>query len=110
MIRHINLKVKLRLMSILKPKFKLPLELIDNDYTDIEDSEGVIVATINTKQNDALVDGNYIVQACNNFPKTVGLLKEFIFEWENSGSPKYDLDKLNDKIDEFLKSLEKDGK
>jgi len=54
-------------------------------------------------------DFQYLKQACNNFPKAIELLKEFIFEWENSGSPKYDLDKLSDKVQEYLKSLEKDG-
>lgn len=95
---------------MLEPKFKLPWS-ITNETNELVDASYYSIFSA-THDNTAItdeVDGNYIVQACNNFPKAVGLLKEFIFEWENSGSPKYDLDNLSDKIQEFLKSLEKDG-
>jgi hypothetical protein len=95
---------------MLKPKSLLPWS-ITNETDELVDASyySIFGATHDDTATTDEVDGKYIVQACNNFPKAIELLKEFIFEWENSGSPKYDLDKLSDKVQEFLKSLEKDG-
>ena len=55
----------------------LPFNLQNGDYLDILDSEDVIIATVNTHENDTKV-GEYIVESCNNYPKAIELLKSFV--------------------------------
>ena len=56
------------------PNIKLPLYIEDYDYLDIVDSEDVIIATFNSKQNN-IQDANYVVKAANKFPEALELLK-----------------------------------
>jgi uncharacterized protein CbrC (UPF0167 family) len=94
---------------MLQPSSELPW--IGEDFDDLKSNDSTTYICDSGHNNIfcEAEDFQYLKQACNNFPKAIKLLKEFIFEWENSGSPKYDLDKLSDKVQEFLKSLEKDG-
>lgn len=87
--------------NIKQPKYsKLPYSIHNGDYLDILDAEDCIVATVNTHLNDK-ADSEYIVQACNNFPKAVELLKKSEFYLSS-----FVEDKVAEEIREFLKSLE----
>lgn len=82
---------------------KLPFHLNDDcGYLDIEDSENVIIATINSHHN-LVKDAEYIVEACNNYPKAIELLKEIqqevcFFKTKDT----------QDKLNNFLKHIEND--
>lgn len=98
---------------MLEPKSKLPWS-ITNETNELVDASyySIFGATHDNTAITDEVDGNYIVQACNNFPKAVELLKRFGW-YLDSINTQHDLEGLNNwnkTIKEFLKSLEKDGK
>lgn len=80
----------------------LPFYLQNGDYLDILDSEDVIIATVNTHQNELEV-GDYIVEACNNYPKALKLLNYFVNRVEK-GEIKSKT--TYNKYKEFLKQIE----
>jgi hypothetical protein len=108
-------------MSILKPSSELPWKFehyepdfgdaydrvtdVNNSTWDVMNNKDYYSASVDVK------DMKYIVQACNNFPKAIELLKELELSldaasWDlNSGI----LKTKSNQITEFLKSLEKDG-
>jgi len=92
-------------MSILKPNRPLPWsitnetdELVDASYYSIFGATHDDIATTDK------ADGEYIVQACNNFPKAIKLLEE-----SKSFKRIADYERWVKRVEEFLKSLEKDG-
>jgi hypothetical protein len=54
-------------------KIKLPMYLSNDTYLDMVDASDVIIATINTHHN-LVKDGEFMVEACNNYNKCMELL------------------------------------
>jgi predicted nucleotide-binding protein (sugar kinase/HSP70/actin superfamily) len=92
-------------MSILKPKSLLPWS-ITNETNELVDAGyySIFGATHDDTATTDEVDGKYIVQACNNFPKAIELLKE-----SKSFKRIADYEKWIKKVEEYLKSLEENG-
>ena len=90
---------------MLQPKSLLPWS-IANETDELVDANyySIFGATHDDTATTDEVDGKYIVQACNNFPKAIELLEEY-----QSIKIVGDLIKFDKKVEEFLKSLEKDG-
>jgi hypothetical protein len=101
-------------MSILKPSSELPWKFehyepdfgdaydrvtdVNNSTWDVMNNKDYYSASVDVK------DMKYIVQACNNFPKAIELLKEY-----QSIKIVGDLLEFDKKVQKYLKSLEKDG-
>lgn len=101
---------------MLQPKSKLPWKVEVSTEVSYDGSTYVINSSDNNANGDNEVlcdrtyynyaptkqDAKYIVQACNNFPKAVDLLNKIIHE-------SFIETEFDEEIEEFLKSLEKDG-
>jgi len=99
-----------------KPK-TLPFYLQNGDYLDILDSEDVIIATVNTHQNE-LETGEYIVESCNNYLKSLNLLNQIAQDLTDLQNNPNDLSQNSlllfynrmcanvTDIEEFLRSIE----
>lgn len=83
----------------------LPFYLQNGDYLDILDKDDVIIATVNTHQNDVEI-GEYIVESCNNYSKAIELLKEAINQLESWKREDEENSFTMRRINEFLKSVE----
>lgn len=59
-----------------EPQPFMPMGIIKDD----EDGEGIVESTTGTE--DERQDFDYIVEACNNYPKAVDLLREAILQIE----------------------------
>lgn len=97
---------------MIQPNFKLPLKTIHCDLdTEIKDSGTEIEGGIHiTYLNGAFQpkDAEYIVHACNNYPKAIELLKE-ILESDTWQDGMRSSDFFTDKqIKEFLKQTQND--
>jgi predicted nucleotide-binding protein (sugar kinase/HSP70/actin superfamily) len=90
---------------MLQPKSLLPWS-ITNETDELVDASyySIFGATHDDTATTDEVDGKYIVQACNNFPKAVELLEE-----SKSFKRIADYEKWIKRVEEYLKSLEKDG-
>jgi hypothetical protein len=71
---------------------------VNNSTWDVMNNKDYYSASVDVK------DMKYIVQACNNFPKAIELLKE-----SKSFKRIIDYERWIKRVEEFLKSLEKDG-
>jgi hypothetical protein len=105
-----------------EPKSPLPWNIIDvTKKPDYYDSMGSYEVTCNTtkswntvmddqsyyNQAPELGDAEYIVQAANNFPEAIRLLKECV---ESMRIEFYDDLELQGKLNQFLTKLEEDEK
>jgi hypothetical protein len=96
-----------------QPNSPLPWKIDENeDYplAIIEDNEdGMGVIEFNCDKNmrqfpERRQDAEYIVEACNNYPKAIELIQR-LYETTPVGVKAW-IDKLNKEVGEFLKSIE----
>lgn len=90
-----------------EPKSKLPWK--GEDIDDLKSNNKKIIDTGYSNADCLPEDFDYIIQACNNFPKAVELLKESVLQLEYLNSFEREHGTTNKvllMLSEFLKSLE----
>ena len=95
---------------MLQPKSKLPFKQGEDEAILSADNNGVVTghygegSSFNWEE-----DGEYVIQACNNFPEAINLLKIAKEALEELGEFQDGWNEDLDKIEKFLEKIYKDG-